>query len=247
MSGVHDIQPNVNVSLEGQENKILNAMAGLENNGGTPNGPGSGGGSSNSEGSKFANKEDYPGLTAAVGLVTKAKWISAFTDVMSDSKSAGKKGSKVDLNTVLKKSMVPLSYPEKRRVAAEARKKAPPSLKGSGKKGMFTNMLGLGPRVEIENMAMGPDAFKPKGMQATPQMTASLSQSKKLEAQLAHVRRLKRAPYLNSNGTLNSEKLTKDLGRGVNTAEEFYNKKMNHNAIKPQIYKGMGGPPTIAS
>lgn len=229
---VEDIQPNANVSLDDHENEIVNAMAGLADSGMVPSSPGS-------EGSKFT--KDYPGLTTAVAMVTKMKWMSVFTDLVNDSKKI--KDNTVKNITQRVNVMPKPGYTEIKAAAKDAQKKASLSLKGGSK------FLGktFAEQIKLARMSVGkgPGVFKIKGMQATVNMVPKIMA--KLKKQLEHVRMLKRTPYLNSNGTLNTEKFTKDLGRGVNAAEEFYNKRMNHNAIKPHIYTGMGGPPTTAS
>ena len=93
-------------------------------------------------------------------------------------------------------------------------------------------------------MSMGSKAFQPKGVGVTTGTAKNLG---KLGKQLAHARQMKENPHLNPNGSINTN-FTKDLGRGFQGAEDFFRKIEDSSVqVRPGIYKGMGGPPKIAS
>jgi len=223
---VEELQANSERSPEVQIDLIKNAMAAEMN----PTG-----------GSAFMKKpEEYPCLTEVAATVSGLKKASFFMELVSDRNSAGEKSSRKKV--AQKTPLVPLTYIQKRNQAKTARKAPTPLSKaGSGSRFVSTDIT---EKLGLQKMSMGSKAFQPKGVGVTPGTAKNLG---KLGKQLAHARRMQRTPYLNANGSVNTKRLTKDLADGLRQAELFQDRILDHNLVKPEIYKGMGGPPGIAS
>ncbi|MFH1158708.1 MAG: hypothetical protein V1721_07515 [Pseudomonadota bacterium] len=221
---VEDMQQNSERSPEVQIDLIQKAMAAEM----SPN-------------SKFVGKpEEYPGLSEAAATAAGVKKVSIFTEMISDSKGTDKGNrSKADFKSMQKKPMVPLSYTQKKAQTVEMQKKAfKPSKMSSRSRFIsptFTERLGL------QEQSMGKGAHRTKGMKATAAVSLKIGGLKK---KLDQARRAMENPYLNSNGTVNMD-FTKDLGRGLQKAEDYYKSFMDRDSVKPEIYKGMGGPPSL--
>ena len=232
---VENIQSNSLESLPGMESKILGEIADLT------------GGESKFVGN---GNDDYSNLgtviAAAVGGEKLGSAVDLVTGDKKDSKYIKKTPAKDISSTIRVDLMSKSGYRQKLNLVNKNLKAALPTLKNIRSKFINHDLIA---KLGISNMALGPNAHKSKGVKMTKKAVEILFKNlRKLKEQLAQVRRMQINPYLNSNGSINTTKLTDHLADGKNQAETFYNGVMNHNSVQSdQIYRGMGGPPKVPS